>query len=688
MGKMWLIALFVVLAPSMSFAGTQTYTSPGTYSFTVPAFQSLTVQVWGGGGGGGNYVHYGSAGGNSSFAGVTGGGGNPGGPAAATTGGPGGGAYGGGTNTIGNPGTYDWTWKYGTGGAAPNGGAGGSGSTYTGYSGGIPGGGGGSPVRGSGGGSAGYASATWNAGGLTAGSAVTVVVGAGGAGAPTTDGYTSGAGGAGRVSISWTDAPPASCTLSLDASSISSGSGTYLRWSSQHANEWVYITNIGYVGASGAVWVAPGSTTTYSCGGQGTGGSTGWVNVTLTVISNAPTCTIWSDKNPKDTNESVQLRWTSTNATSFHISGVGYVTPNQASNALISPTVNTMYNGSVSGAGGSATCTYGQVVQPPPPTGLTHSCSADGTTMTFSWNPVPGAERYSPRISPPTGGTCPSGWVLSGSPQYCVPNPDVYPHTSVANYPVTPGQTYFWWVHSWWQSYLTPAGVWSGPASAYATCAATASAPTCALSVSPNQVAPGNTATLSWSSSNATSCSSNNFTIPNGTTRGSQSVSPAVTTTYTASCTGPGGTTQCQSATLSTSCTQGYSCTGAGGQTITRTNADCSTTTINTCVAPQYCSPGSASCLSPGISGTIRARPALVSSGATTVVSWSTSNAMSCTVSGGGLVWTGTSGSQTSSSITVGTKFVLVCDDSDPDSVEDDFTAEVTVGLVPSWREG
>ena len=33
--------------------GSQNYTTAGTYSFTVPAYTTLTVQVWGGGGGGG-----------------------------------------------------------------------------------------------------------------------------------------------------------------------------------------------------------------------------------------------------------------------------------------------------------------------------------------------------------------------------------------------------------------------------------------------------------------------------------------------------------------------------------------------------------------------------------------------------------------------------------------------------------
>ena len=74
--------LVALVLPTITFAGSQTYSSPGSYAFTVPAYGSLTVQVWGAGGGGGggssswNPVS-GNAGGQSYFTGsvVAGGGG-------------------------------------------------------------------------------------------------------------------------------------------------------------------------------------------------------------------------------------------------------------------------------------------------------------------------------------------------------------------------------------------------------------------------------------------------------------------------------------------------------------------------------------------------------------------------------------------------------------------------------------
>jgi Right handed beta helix region len=60
------------------------------------------------------------------------------------------------------------------------------------------------------------------------------------------------------------------------------------------------------------------------------------------------------------------------------------------------------------------------------------------------------------------------------------------------------------------------------------------------LSANPTSIVQGNSSTLTWSSTNATSCTGTNFT-PTGTA-GSVQVSPSVTTTYLLTCTGAGGT--------------------------------------------------------------------------------------------------------------------------------------------------
>lgn len=74
-------------------------------------------------------------------------------------------------------------------------------------------------------------------------------------------------------------------------------------------------------------------------------------------------------------------------------------------------------------------------------------------------------------------------------------------------------------------------------------------APTCSLGANPTSIIEGQTSTLSWTSTNANSCTGNNFST-GGTTSGNISVAPTQTTTYTASCSGTGGTNACTPATI------------------------------------------------------------------------------------------------------------------------------------------
>lgn len=219
------------------------FTTPGTYTFTVPVYNSLTVYVWGGGGAGNRTQGQASAtfenpGGTSSFGSYLS---ATGGAAAIYAGPDGNGTYiapdtnaggigaGGDINISGTAGSnyYDAATEigYSYGGAAggttygggatkivsgnywnyPSGngllgnpyGGGGTGTTWldTKY-GGVaffPGGGGG-----------GFARKTFSAGSLTAGSTVTITVGAGGAGkTESTLGTTGGSGANGAVLIRW-----------------------------------------------------------------------------------------------------------------------------------------------------------------------------------------------------------------------------------------------------------------------------------------------------------------------------------------------------------------------------------------------------------------------------------------------------------------------------------------------------
>lgn len=222
--------------------GTQTFSTPGAYTFVVPDYLTLSVEVWGAGGAGeasGAQAPNATAGGDSSFGAVIAGGGGAGTYGA---GGKGGAATGGLVNTPGGgggPGVhYPVIGSLSSGGAAPNGGKGGAGVNGVdpcgggdGRSGDAPGGGGApswscqgawlqgygwGDCGGSGGGGA-YASTDFKPGALPA--TVPIVVGKGGAGSlgqvssqvsgqgKNPGHYTGGDGAPGAVKVTWTCRP-------------------------------------------------------------------------------------------------------------------------------------------------------------------------------------------------------------------------------------------------------------------------------------------------------------------------------------------------------------------------------------------------------------------------------------------------------------------------------------------------
>lgn len=75
-------------------------------------------------------------------------------------------------------------------------------------------------------------------------------------------------------------------------------------------------------------------------------------------------------------------------------------------------------------------------------------------------------------------------------------------------------------------------------------------APTVTFSASPTSITSGQTSTLTWSTTNATSCTASNGWSGTKTTSGTFSVSPTSNTTYTITCTGYLGRSASQSATI------------------------------------------------------------------------------------------------------------------------------------------
>lgn len=139
-------------------------------------------------------------------------------------------------------------------------------------------------------------------------------------------------------------------------------------------------------------------------------------------------------------------------------------------------------------------------------------------------------------------------------------------------------------------------------------------------------------------------------------------------------------------------CTPAYSC---DGDTIIYSDKSCVQTSVTTCVAPAYCSPGSSICLyppptpnpGPGTTGNLQVKPSLVARGATAKLYWNLTNVTDCSVTGtNGQSWTGassTAAGRTTAPIQGRVDFTLTCTalDSSP------YTESATVSMLPVFEE-
>jgi hypothetical protein len=163
-------------------------------------------------------------------------------------------------------------------------------------------------------------------------------------------------------------------------------------------------------------------------------------------------------------------------------------------------------------------------------------------------------------------------------------------------------------------------------------------APTATLSANPTSVTAGGASTLSWSSTNAATCTASGGWSGALATAGTQSTGALMAdATFSLSCTGPSGTSAAAMATVS----------------------------VTAPAAPTV---------------TLAAKPAVISAGGTSTLTWSSTNATSCSASGG---WTGTlaaRGTQSTGAIATNTSYSLACNGAAGTSV----VATATVSVIPT----
>jgi trimeric autotransporter adhesin len=467
--------------------------------------------------------------------------------------------------------------------------------------------------------------------------------------------------------------PVPTVNLSVGPSAITSGGTATLTWSSSNAttcsasNGWSGTKATSGSQSTGAL--TTNATYTLTCTGPG-GNAT--QSATVSVKAPAPTVALRASPSSITSGASATLTWTSTNATSCAASGAWSgsrsVTSSQSTGAL---TANQTYILTCTGAGGSATqsatVTVTAVPAPTVSLGASPSTVASGSASTLSWSSTNAASC-----------TASGGW--SGSKAAT---------GSQSTGALSANATYT----------LTCTNSAGTKATQSTTVSVTQPAPKVALSVSPSTITSGNSAMLTWSSSNATACTASGGWSGSMAMSGSKSTGALkANTSYSLTCTGVGGSatqsasvgvtpatpapavtlsaspstvTSGGSSMLSWSSTNATSCTASGGWSGSETTSGSKSTgalTANTSYTVTCTGTGGSATQSatitvtkPAPTVTLSVSPGTVASGASSTLSWSSTYATSCTASGG---WSGseaTSSSKSTGALTANTSYTLTC---------------------------
>jgi hypothetical protein len=331
------------------------------------------------------------------------------------------------------------------------------------------------------------------------------------------------------------------------------------------------------------------------------------------VIVNVPAPTLTLTANPSSvlSGQTTTLTWNTTGATTCTASGAWTGTRIANGTEVSVPlTASSTYTLLCSGAGGSVQKSVLVTLQAPPPPPPT-------PTLQFTVNPT--------SISP--GGSAILTWASSNVTDCAASG--AWTGAKTLNGSASTGALSTTSIYA-----LACAGA-GGSASQSVTVTVVTPVPTVTFTATPTSVISGNSTTLNWSTTNATSCTASGAWSGVKTVTGSEVTnSLSAAADFTLSCQGPGG--------------------GASASLHVP---------VITLALPTV---------------TLSANPTVVATGATTSLTWNTTGATSCTASGG---WTGTratSGSEASSAISVGTSFTLACSGAGGSA-----TANVTVQAQP-----
>ncbi len=257
---------------------------------------------------------------------------------------------------------------------------------------------------------------------------------------------------------------------------------------------------------------------------DGTGGAA--AAITVTPYAPLPTASLSANPTSIAVGQSSSLSWSSANANSCAAGGAWSGSLPTSGSQTVSPTATATYTLTCTGPGGSSAPVTAIVTvttpPPPPPTAsvsvLPTSISAGATAM-LSWSST-------------NATSCTAGGAWSGV------------QSTSGSQSVSPAATATYTLVC-----MGPGGT-SAAASTTLNVTSAPPPPTASLGVTPTNIKAGMSATLNWSSANATSCTAGGAWSGAQPTSGTQSVTPSTTSTYTLACTGPGGSTAPSPATV------------------------------------------------------------------------------------------------------------------------------------------
>ncbi len=239
--------------------------------------------------------------------------------------------------------------------------------------------------------------------------------------------------------------------------------------------------------------------------------------------------------------QSATLSWNVSNATSLSVSSVGSVTPLTSGSTSVSPSMTTTYVLTATNGGGSVTASVTVTVTTSPLTISSVSVSSlSDTQATVIWNTtIPADTQVEYGLTSAYGSISVLGTTLGTSHSVILSS---LQNNTVYHYRVDSRDGSGNLVTSNDDTFATTqtivvnngSGGGGGGGTVYPT-------PTASLSASPATITLGQSVTLTWSETNATTCGGTNFTTSN-TLSGSITLTPQTTTVYTLTCSGNGGT--------------------------------------------------------------------------------------------------------------------------------------------------